>query len=96
MVLSIQQREEVATTLSSRWREEVATAHLIRWRWWSSLVIMVAEVGKDGVGGHHSWSWSSCTARGRGRRAPLVVVVILIVVGAKVAHHRPPHPRQVQ
>jgi hypothetical protein len=60
-------------------------------RRWAPLVVVVAEVGKEGVGGRRSWSWSprwgrrasvgAAHPRGRrggegGRRwAPLVVVV---------------------
>jgi hypothetical protein len=90
MALSIQRRDKVVTTLSIWWREEVVTSLSIWWRWWSLLVLVVAEVGKEGVGGRRSWSWSSCAARDRGHRAPLVV--ILVVVGAKVARRRPPPP----
>jgi hypothetical protein len=70
---------------------------------WAPLVVVVTEVGKEGVGGRPLWSWSPRwgrrvsvgAARGRPRRrrgrscAPPTA-------SASPCRHRPPPPRQAQ
>jgi hypothetical protein len=79
----------------------------IRRREEAALSLVVAEVGKEGVGGRRSASWSlkwgrraSVGApRGRGHRGGeggrrwVPLVVILVAVGAEVARRLPPPPR---
>jgi hypothetical protein len=72
-----------------------------------ALGLVVAEVGKEGIGGRRSALWSPRwgrrasvgTPRGRGRRGEeggrrwVPLVVVLIAVGAEVARRLPPPPR---
>jgi hypothetical protein len=65
-------------------------------RRWAPLVVVVAEVGKEGVGGCHSWSSSSPSGPKLRAAYRLRLTMLLPTASASPCRRLPPLPHQAQ